>query len=334
MVKLNLDIPESFFEGEERCGYYVSPEMKKVWAVLLDMLNEVARICNKHDIKWFADGGTMLGAVRHGGFIPWDDDIDVRMLRPDYDRFVEMAQKELKHPYFFQTEKTDPGSLRCHAQIRNSETTGILKMELNNSRIFNQGIFLDIFPWDNIHDDENLVIEQIEETKKLQENALYSHYLYFKYWKKFRKNLFAWTKFGIKAWWKRHTPFAEQRWDAEFLKVDEVLSRYQSMNTHKVGNICLFQYKPNWHNLREDYDDVVHMPFEMLHIPVPQGYERVLTDQYGNWKEYKIGNSVHGGVIFDTDRPYDDVIKEIKRKDISYRAGVMLCRNSCLSYNG
>lgn len=133
MYKLNTEIPESFFDAEERCGYYVSSEKKGVWAVLLDMLNQVARICEWHDIKWFADGGTLLGAARHSGFMPWDDDIDIRMLRPDYDRFCEVAKKELKHPYFFQSEETDPGSVRCHAQIRNSVTAGILMWEANSN---------------------------------------------------------------------------------------------------------------------------------------------------------------------------------------------------------
>ena len=314
MVKLNLDIPESFFEGEERCGYYVSPEMKKVWAVLLDMLNEVARICNKHDIKWFADGGTMLGAVRHGGFIPWDDDVDVRMLRPDYDRFVEVAQNELEYPYFFQTEKTDPGSLRCHAQIRNCETTGILKMDIDNLGDYNQGIFIDIFPWDNINDDEELVKRQIKETKLLKEKAKYSHYLYFEYWKETRKNIFKWTIFALKAWWKRHSPFIMMRWDSDFLRVDDVLSRYKYIDTPQVGNISLFSYNKNWFGKREDYDDVVYMSFEMLMIPVPKGYERALTSQYGDWKEYKMGSNVHGCIIFDVNRPYVAVLEEIKSR--------------------
>ena len=66
MVKLNLQLPEHFLDGETRDGYYISPEMKKVWAVELDLLNEFMRICKKYDLRWFADAGTLLGAVRHG----------------------------------------------------------------------------------------------------------------------------------------------------------------------------------------------------------------------------------------------------------------------------
>jgi len=312
MVKLHLDIPESFFEGEERCGYYISPEMKKVWAVELDMLNEVARICEKHHIRWFADGGTMLGAVRHGGFIPWDDDIDVRMLRPEYDRFVKVAQQELKYPYFFQTEKTDPGSLRCHAQIRNSETTGILKAELHPEYSFNQGIFIDIFPWDSINDDDELVNQQIEEMRDIKDRLRYKRYFPYIYWKARRRNLIAWCFNALKAWWIRNVSKLPDDWDAEFDEIDKIMTRYEGTNTKKVGNLCLLQFKKNWHNLREDYDDIVMMPFEMLTVPVPVGYERVLTDQFGNWKKFVVGTSVHGGVIFDTGRSYKDVLTEIK----------------------
>lgn len=309
MVKLNLDIPESFFEGEERCGYYVSPEMKKVWAVLLDMLNEVAHICKKYDIKWFADGGTMLGAVRHGGFIPWDDDIDVRMLRPDYDRFVEVAQKELKYPYFFQTEMTDPGSLRCHAQIRNCETTGILKSEANGRYQFNQGIFLDIFPWDSINDDDSLVEEQIEEMRSAIAPLRQKRYFAYDYcWQK-RRNLIAWTYNAIKAWWIRKFVVGSTKWRAQFAKVEAIMTKYEGANTKKVGNLSLVQYRKNWTGPREDYDEAVYLPFEMLKIPVTSQFECALTVQYGNWKEFSIGTSSHGGVIFDTERSYKEVVK-------------------------
>ena len=67
--------------------------MKKVWAVELDLLNEFARVCKEHDLKWFAHAGTLLGAIRHQGFIPWDDDIDVTMPRADYIQLCNVAPK-------------------------------------------------------------------------------------------------------------------------------------------------------------------------------------------------------------------------------------------------
>lgn len=152
MVDLKLDIPQSFYEEEERCGYVVKKEMKEVWAVELDLLAEFMRVCKKNNLIFYADGGTILGAVRHKGMIPWDDDIDLMMTRDDYDRLCKIAQKEFRFPYFFQTEETDPGSRRGHAQLRNSMTTGILFCEKKQKLKFNQGIFIDIFPVEDLPD--------------------------------------------------------------------------------------------------------------------------------------------------------------------------------------
>jgi len=82
-----MRLPDGFLQSEYRDGYFVDATMKRVWAVELDLLEQFQNICKRHSLKYYAIGGTLLGAVRHKGFIPWDDDIDVGMPRADYDQF-------------------------------------------------------------------------------------------------------------------------------------------------------------------------------------------------------------------------------------------------------
>lgn len=93
-----IEFDEKFFQGEERDGFYVEGEMKRAWAAEMEVLMEVDRICRKHNIPYFADSGTLLGAVRHNGFVPWDDDIDIAMLREDFMKFIRVAKTELEPP--------------------------------------------------------------------------------------------------------------------------------------------------------------------------------------------------------------------------------------------
>lgn len=94
-----MKIPDQYFEDEVREGFYVPGMIKRAWAAQLEILEDIKKVCEKHNIQYFAEWGTLLGAVRHGGFIPWDDDMDLCMKRSDYNRFLAVAKKELPQGY-------------------------------------------------------------------------------------------------------------------------------------------------------------------------------------------------------------------------------------------
>ena len=129
-----MEFPKKFFEEEVRSGYLVTTQMKKVWACQLEILEKFKQVCDKHGLTFWLESGTLIGAVRHKGYIPWDDDIDVCMMREDYDKLVKIAQEEFTHPLVFQTAYTEKDFIRGHAQIRNVNTSAIIPCEMTHSR--------------------------------------------------------------------------------------------------------------------------------------------------------------------------------------------------------
>lgn len=118
---------------------------------MLEILTEVERVCIKHDIKYFLIDGTLLGAVRHKGFIPWDDDVDIAMLREDYNKFIEVAPSELKEDYFLQTIDTDPKYNRFHIPLKvRDNRSKLVEVDESENEDFNQGIYVDIFAFDTL----------------------------------------------------------------------------------------------------------------------------------------------------------------------------------------
>lgn len=125
-------------------------DLREVHDQLLDILIEFDRICRKHGILYSLAWGTMLGAVRHGGFIPWDCDIDVIMMRDEYDHFCSVCEQELKEEYFFQTKYSDPPYRYNVARLRKNNTAMIFRTWKNSG--FHQGIYIDIQPLDYLAD--------------------------------------------------------------------------------------------------------------------------------------------------------------------------------------
>ncbi|MCR5773095.1 MAG: LicD family protein [Butyrivibrio sp.] len=104
-----LKFDDNYFKNEFRCGFHITSMMKRFWASEMEILSWVNEVCKKHDIQYIMCYGSLLGAVRHKGFIPWDDDIDIGMLRGDYDRFVDVVAREL--PVYLKSVSLLPGAL-------------------------------------------------------------------------------------------------------------------------------------------------------------------------------------------------------------------------------
>lgn len=121
-------------------------EKRKLQKIQIDILEEISRICKKNKLTFFLVGGSCLGAVRHDGFIPWDDDVDIGMMRKDYEKFLNICKKELNKKYFLQTENTDYYYPQSFAKIRVNHT--LFQEKLNLNKNIHQGIFVDIFPFD------------------------------------------------------------------------------------------------------------------------------------------------------------------------------------------
>lgn len=121
-------------------------KLRQAQLVMLKILKVVDEICQKHKIKYWLDGGTALGAVRHQGFIPWDDDIDICMLRKEYDRFLQAAEKELPNNLFLQVFQNDLDYILYWSKIRDKNST-IIEPSYEKAR-FHKGIGIDIFPCD------------------------------------------------------------------------------------------------------------------------------------------------------------------------------------------
>ena len=298
MEIIKIEVPDSFYEEEERCGYFVDKKMKKVWATELEMLSELDRICEKYGLTYYADSGTLIGAIRHKGFIPWDDDIDIVMMRDDYQKLLRVANKELDSPLFLQSIYSDNNYFRAIAKMRNSATTAIDKADLDKQ--FNHGIFIDIFPLDNVPANKiirKLWCRKIKLIRQLLRNWAYYETTVSKstYEKIIRKLL---KKAVDRIGYKKVNKYLEKTCGA-FNKKN---SKYVSYVAYSYG-----KEKHIWE--RKLFEKSHKVPFEFMEINIPDGYDKRLRIEYGDYMVMKNIPSTHGAVILEPDIPYKEYLK-------------------------
>ena len=273
---------------------------EKMKQIEIELLKEFISVCQKLHLNYFIAYGTLLGAVRHKGFIPWDDDIDIVMLRADYETFLEKAPQYLREPFFLQTHKTDPNYFNCFAKLRNSNTTFIQK-SVKNLKI-NHGIFLDIFPldfytkenhrefqWRKFVMDERIIMEIIPTRDRPLKCKL------------------------IRPYAKLSFPMVEQAYaerEKMFCSVQD--GAYLADNTWGEKEIMP----------KEWFDEVMVMEFEGLRVNAPKEYDKILTQEYGDYMQLPpVGQRItlHDAIVIDPDKSYLDYMDWENGKDIGGR---------------
>lgn len=302
MLDLQIKLPDHFLEEEIRNDFLVTEERKKIWAISLDLLAQLDRVCKKYDLIYYVIAGTALGAVRHQGFIPWDDDIDVMMARSEYEKLCKMAPQEFKKPYFFQTNCTDFGAMWGHAKLRNSNTTCIANLDKKYERSINQGIFLDIFPADNVVDDEKLFNKQ---KKKVDFYKISAKRFALATKESYRWHPNKWIDSIYKLSTFIFSPINRIIANYFWRRFEDACQRYNDQDTINFG-LLSFQFSKKWIQSRNDYKKTVHLPFEFTTVPVCSNYEHSLTMLYGDWHKMVRGDSQHEGFYYDTEHPYSD----------------------------
>ena len=246
----------------------VTPEMlKQLQKIELDMLKELDRVCRKCNIRYVIRFGTLLGAVRHKGFIPWDDDVDVGMMREDYEKFLKAAETELdKEKFFLQTYHTDPEYRWFYARILRKGTVfrrigqDMIKMK--------RGIFLDIFPCDNMP--ENSFSKCIYNSKAYLGRKI----LYSVVGAKCGKNP---LKKGIYA------ILSKVPKDSAFKLMRNTAAKYNSKKTKYVRCLGWGSKKESEGLLAEWFEERKEIEFEGMKVYGPQDYEGYLRFQYGDY---------------------------------------------------
>lgn len=283
-MNLKYELPDGFLNEEERCGYVIPANMKKAWAVQLDLLQELMRVCKEHDIRMFVAEGTLLGTVRHKGFIPWDDDIDVVLTRGEYDKLMECAD-DFKHPYFLQSIYTDEGYRNRHAQLRMNNTLALGKNEKKGRRC-HQGIFIDIFVLDAMPNSPRAFKHHYAKISKAK--------LRLKIVNKLMERL----PINIYKWCRKHTSALS---DIALYRKYENVMRKVPFNNRTCSGAMICQNMSLTVFPVSAYQDVVMLPFEHIMVPAPIGYDQLLTIEYGDYMTPVKAPSLHGEMLFETD---------------------------------
>lgn len=310
-----MTFKSTYFQDEIRDDFYVPGKIKRAWGAQLVILQEIDRICKKYEIPYYAEWGTLLGAVRHRGFIPWDDDLDIGMKRQDYHRFLAVAPKELPKNYYLNNFHEENDYTDYMTRVVNEHAINCTREHLSQFCEFPYVVGIDIFVLDALAptDEENrwqvgLLQEMANRIARLEQIG----------------DVDADSQI-LKEELQHHKAYLEGICDTYDLQVSEdlplirqfLIASEQIMawfsNPERNPNPEYVTLMPLWVNhgyyrfLAKYYETLVKLPFENTQIPVPLYYYGVLRMKYGEfWKLVRKGSS-HNYPFYE---PQEEILRE------------------------
>ena len=285
--------------------YQPTEQTRQLWRVQLEIADVLLDLCKSHNLKIWACYGTLIGAARHKGYIPWDDDLDFVMMRPDYDRLKNLAisKSNLQLPNEYEFDLADISVIK----LRRNDTT-MLHPRYRLSKNINHGIWVDVFCLDVAPDQfTNSVLADYEHLKtkiRMFRNFNLGYYAMVP------KIKYLVSHFSIKVFFmfrgiNHHRDSIENR-----LRDDS--------NKYSGKKLWCFMI---WSVIKQDvskiavydisnFEETIMLPFEDRMFPCPKEYDKLLTAQYGDWRTPVMGASQHEGSYVDVDTPYAEYVKE------------------------
>ena len=309
------EISMDFFRDEVRNGFFIPTAVKQAWAAQLQVLDVIETICRKHDITYFADWGTILGTVRHGGYVPWDDDMDICMKREDYTRFKEAAKTELPKDFRIHDYEHQEDHWLFLSRVANSVHINFEPEHMKQFHNFPYIAGIDIFVLDYLYKDEQQEKQRCEEVKHIiavadsiiageiaqpvKEANLIQ--LEQKYHKTFNRKLD-----------NRHMGIELYR------LAEEQMARVPKEESDRMAQIFPWGLLGNRGQDREYYEKFVRLPFENTTMPVPADYHRILSGKYHDYfKIHKVWSG-HDYPYFEGQRKNLQTVADFKLPEFTF----------------
>ncbi len=289
-----MEFIKNLNDDEIRGGFFVQSDKKKVWNRRLEIWQELDRICRKHEIIYWAKGGTLLGAARHSGFIPWDSRMDFCMMRPDFNRFCDVVEAELDGTEF---EVGQQNFFNC--RIYHAQTTLLREIHMTDDRE-PQGFFIRIFPLDLAEDGTH---EAAVAKRMLTELAvaMFAFDEFFEYVQSGGAILNDWAV--IEKIHNSNDPNEQLKifniCAAGAFDLSAVVSMEEAFIVGKNVPTCQ----------KEWFRETIYLPFETIELPAPVDYDKVLTACYGDWRVPVRSARDELAGVYSADIPYRECLK-------------------------